>query len=63
MNLRRISYRILTGTLRGEMPKKLIEEAYYKHRLSHSHRAFIAEMVYGTLRSVSYTHLTLPTKA
>ncbi len=50
MNLRRISYRILTGTLRGEMPKKLIEEAYYKHRLSHSHRAFIAEMVYGTLR-------------
>ncbi|MCD6507475.1 16S rRNA (cytosine(967)-C(5))-methyltransferase RsmB [Candidatus Poribacteria bacterium] len=50
MNLRRISYRILTRALKGEIPKKLIEEAYYRLGLSHAQRAFVAEMVYGTLR-------------
>ncbi|HID56180.1 TPA: 16S rRNA (cytosine(967)-C(5))-methyltransferase RsmB [Candidatus Poribacteria bacterium] len=50
MNLRRIAYRILTGTLKGGMPKRLIEEAFHRYGLSHHQRAFVAEMVYGTLR-------------
>jgi 16S rRNA (cytosine967-C5)-methyltransferase len=51
MNPRRISYRILVRCLnKGEDPKRLIEEAYHRYKLPRSDRAFISEMVYGTLR-------------
>lgn len=50
-DLRLLAYRAIRRSLgRREDPKAIIESMYFAHRLTHSERAFLAELVYGTLR-------------